>query len=186
MSISSWSLPGLPPLPDDGACDHLAGRMLPALQLHAHDGTMLDLAGLRGLTILFVHTLIGRPDRPNPPDWDQLPGAHGSTPQALGYRTLHETFQREGIAIFGISAQDSDAQLEAATRLDLPFRLLSDTDGAFGNALALPRFTSAGKSLTQRATLILRDTLILTVLYPVPDPAEDAGTALSRLRSHRL
>ncbi len=72
---------------NDGGADHLQpGTRLPPFALPATDGRQVDLAALAGKTLLIVYPWTGRPGHPNPPDWDAIPGAHGSTPELEGFR----------------------------------------------------------------------------------------------------
>ena len=56
----------------------------------------VNFAKLAGMAIVYCYPWTGRPGLPNPPDWDDIPGAHGSTPQAEGFRDLYAGFQQVG------------------------------------------------------------------------------------------
>ena len=62
-----------------------------------------------------------------------------------------------------------------ATRLELPFALLSDAGFGLTAALRLPTFTAGGQRLLRRLTLVVRAGVIETVFYPVFPP--DRSTA---------
>lgn len=130
---------------DDGAATHLPGARLPQLALPASDGSVVNLADRQGWWVLYCYTLTGRPGVPLPPAWDSTPGAHGSTPQSEAFRDRHAEFAALGVAILGLSTQDTAWQREAARRLRLPYPLLSDTGLQLQAALGLPTF-QAGKS----------------------------------------
>lgn len=93
-------------------------------------------------------------------------------------------FAALGARIFGLSTQDTAYQQEAATRLHLPFPLLSDERLEFASALRLPTFAVHGMTLIKRLTLVIRDGTIETVFYPVFPPDADAGTVAAWLRTH--
>jgi peroxiredoxin len=76
--------------------------------------------------------------------------------------------------VFGLSTQDTDYQSEAATRLHLPFALLSDADLAFARALGLPTFEVDGMVLLKRLTLVIDEGWIGKVFYPVFPPDKSA------------
>jgi peroxiredoxin len=76
--------------------------------------------------------------------------------------------------VFGLSTQDTDYQSEAATRLHLPFALLSDADLAFAGALGLPTFEVEGMVLLKRLTLVIDEGWIEKVFYPVFPPDKSA------------
>jgi peroxiredoxin len=86
------------------------------------------------------------------------------------------------VEVFGLSSQDPAYQLEAATRLHLPYALLSDADLAFSQALGLPTFEVDGTTLLRRLTMIVRDGVVEQVLYPVFPPDRAADEALAALR----
>ncbi len=166
----------------EGEADHLKpGVRLPQLVLPATNGSDVSLATLQGRSIVAVYPWTGRPGHPNPPNWDDIPGAHGSTPELEGFRNHHAEFTRLGVAIFGLSRQTSDYQREMAARLRLPFLILSDAEGRFAASLRLPSFATGGETYLKRLTLVVSDGVIESVVYPVTDPARHAADLLPRL-----
>ena len=166
----------------EGVADHLEpGAKLPPLALPSTAGRDVCLARLAGRSVIAVYPWTGRPGRPNPPNWDDIPGAHGSTPELEGFRDYFEDFARRGVMIFGLSRQTSDYQREMATRLRLPFLVLSDAEGVFTAALRLPSFTTGGDIYLRRLTFVVTDGMIESVIYPVPDPAGHAADVLKRI-----
>ena len=159
------------------------GTLLPPVSLPATDGTEVDLADLPGRSIVAVYPWTGRPGKPNPPNWDDIAGAHGSTPELEGFRDLHDRFARHGTRVFGLSLQATDYQQEVAARLGLPFPLLSDAEGVYAEALALPNFATGGESYLKRLTLAVKDGEVEWVFYPVPDPAGHAAEVLHWLET---
>ena len=88
-------LPRFPEAIEDGGAGHLTpGLTLPSIALPATDGGMFALAASQGRSVLIVYPWTGRPGHPNPPDWDFIPGAHGSTPELEGFRDRHDDFTR--------------------------------------------------------------------------------------------
>jgi peroxiredoxin len=179
--------PDLPVPVDDGAADHLVGMALPAVVLPATDGTTvrLDDPGAPP-TVVFAYPRTGRPDE-DPPGgleaWNAIPGARGCTPQACGYRDRFDEFVALGVRVFGLSTQDTAYQSEAATRLELPYPLLSDERLELATALDLPRWDHLGQVLLKRLTMLVRDGRIGWVEYPVFPSDADAGRVLDRLRA---
>jgi peroxiredoxin len=164
---------------NDGGADHLnPGMALPSCALPATDGSHVDFAALKGRSLAIVYPWTGRPGHPNPPNWDEIPGAHGSTPEFEGFRDHHVGFQRLGVRLFGLSRQTTEYQRELVTRLALPFPILSDSAGRFAAALRLPSFVTGGEIYLKRLTLLIADARIETVFYPVPDPAGHAAELL--------
>ena len=124
-----YELPeGLPIPVDDGASDHLPGTRLPAVPLRSTTGNVVELVSLAGRTVVYCYPRMGRPDEEMPQDWDEIPGARGCTPQSCAFRDHHAELRSLGARVFGLSAQDTEYQREAAQRLHLPFELLSDEE----------------------------------------------------------
>ena len=175
----------LPSPVDDGAADHLLGRRVPALTLPATSGDALDLSALTGRTIVYAYPRTGRPgEAPLVEDWDEIPGARGCTPESCAFRDHHAELRAAGAGVVGLSTQDPDYQREAATRLHLPYPLLSDADLALTRALDLPTFEAAGQVLLRRLTLLVRDGVVEHVWYPVFPPDSHPQEVLSWLLSN--
>jgi peroxiredoxin len=176
---------------DDGCARHLVrGRALPDLALPTTGGGTVNFSRLDGWSILFVYPWTGRPGLDNPPRWDDIPGAHGSTPEAEGFRNLYRTFVEVGTRVYGLSAQTTDWQKEFATRLGLPFDLVSDADRHFQRALSLPTFETGGVVYLTRLTLAIKDGRIERTIYPVHAPGAHSRDVLVWLnerisRTHR-
>jgi peroxiredoxin len=154
---------------------------VPSVALPATDGTAVNLAALQGRSVIAVYPWTGRPGLPNPPDWDRIPGAHGSTPELEGFRDRHADFARSNFRLFGLSRQDTAYQRELVARLGLPFPILSDDAGAFGAALMLPTFATGGTNYLKRLTLLVAGGSIERVFYPVIDPAGHAAEILREI-----
>ncbi|MEZ5873656.1 MAG: peroxiredoxin [Hyphomicrobiales bacterium] len=173
---------GFPTTTDSGEASHLApGMALPRIALPATDGTDVCVATLPGRSLVMVYPWTGRPGVPNPPDWDDIPGAHGSTPELKGFRDGARLFAARDITLLGLSRQSTHYQRELVERLRLPFPILSDADGAFAGALRLPTFSTGGETYLKRLTLAVSEGVIERVFYPVADPAHHAGEILSAL-----
>lgn len=161
----------------------LIGLKLPNVALDATSGPPVNLARLRGRSVVFIYPWTGRPGHPDPPNWDVIPGAHGSTPRAMGYAKHHASFEKLGTRIFGLSLQDAEWQAEFAQRAGLPFALLSDHKGEFSRPLDLPVFQTGCADYLRRLTLVAKDGRVETVRYPVPVAEGDAEETLAMLLS---
>lgn len=166
---------------DDGAAAHLVpGRPLPDLAVPLTDGRSLRLARLgHGRLVIFVYTWTGRPGIANPPGWDGIAGAHGSTPQAQGFANLYDAFRALDCDVVGMSNQTTAWQREFADRLKLPFPLASDEAGTVCAALSLPTFKAGDETYLKRLTIAARDGLIEHVWYPVHPPDVHAREVLA-------
>jgi len=179
------TLPNDLPVPvDDGACDHLHGLALPSVLLKATDGSLVDLAALPGLSVVYAYPRTGAPGQTPGADWNLIPGARGCTPQSCGFRDHHAELQRFGARVFGLSTQSTEYQREAVERLHLPFPLLSDAELRLTEALNLPAFEYDGMTLIKRLTLFVREGWIDDVIYPVFPPDQSANQVLDWLARH--
>jgi peroxiredoxin len=97
------------------------------------------------------------------------------------FGALSPRFEALDVRLFALSLQEVGYQQELATRLGLPFPLLSDTGEEFSGALALPSFATGGQTYLKRLTLVVRDGAIEVPFYPVPDPATHADEVLAWL-----
>jgi peroxiredoxin len=189
MSISHDPnvLPGGLPIPqDDGAARHLAGLKLPSVPLPAMDGSIVDLSGLSGRTVVYIYPRTGVPGQEPPDGWDAIPGARGCTPQSCSFRDHFAELRQLGVThVLGLSTQDSAYQNEAAERLELPFPILSDGDLALARAIKLPTFTIAGMVLLKRMVLVIDAGVIAKVFYPVFPPDKSAEEVIAWLHASR-
>lgn len=183
MSEVDWTL--IPAPADDGGADHLEGSSLPDVSLPATDGKTVALRNLRGWSVIYIYPMTGRPDRDLPDGWDDIPGARGCTPQSCAYRDHMAALNGYGVDhLFGLSTQNSTYQAEAVERLHLPYRLLSDAEGAFGDAMNLPVLEADGQRLLKRLTMIVKDGEIEKVFYPVFPPDQDVENVIAWLRGN--
>jgi peroxiredoxin len=180
------SLPtDLPAPEDDGAADHLVGLIVPAIALPSTDGGQVDVAKLKGQTVLYAYPKTGIPGQALPDGWDAIPGARGCTPEACAFRDHFAELKGAGADhVFGLSTQSTNYQKELHDRLHLPFPILSDAKLDFAGALGLPTFEAWGDALLKRITLIIRDATIEHVFYPVFPPDGHAQEVMAWLRAH--
>ena len=177
----------LPTPVDDGAADHLPGLRLPPIALPSTDGTdvRLDLPPQDAdRLVVYAYPRTGVPgEEPLTPDWDEIPGARGCTPESCGFRDHHDDLRAAGAAVVGLSTQDTPYQREMVQRLDLPYPVLSDRDLVATRALRLPTFEAAGQTLLRRLTLVISDGAVEHVFYPVFPPDRHAAEVREWLRA---
>ena len=175
MTLRPWPAPA-----DDGGARHLArGQAMPDLALPTTTGETVSFARLAGRAVVFCYPWTGRPGAANPPGWDDIAGAHGSTPEAEGFRDLYTAFADLDVAVFGLSTQPTEYQRELADRLALNYALASDAEFRFARALRLPVFEAGGERYLKRLTLVLGDGRIEFVFYPVHPPDAHAREVLA-------
>jgi peroxiredoxin len=176
--------PDIPAPKDDGRARHLTGLKVPDVVLPATGGGVVNLSKLKGRTVVYVYPRTGVPGVDAPPGWDQIPGARGCTPQSCGFRDHFAELKALGVAqVFGLSAQDTGYQQEAADRLHLPFPILSDAELNLATSLHLPMFMTSGMTLLARMALVIEDGTIVKVFYPVFPPDKNAEEVIAWLRS---
>jgi len=172
---------------DDGGARGLVGARVPSIPLPATDGSVVDLSKLVGRAVVYAYPRTGQPGVENPAGWDMIPGARGCSPQSCAFRDHFGALKQLGVSdVFGLSTQGTSYQREAAERLRLPFRLLSDEQFKLAGALHLPTFTTSGMTLLKRLTMIIRDGKIGHVFYPVFPPDGNAHDVIVWLNSAGL
>ena len=179
-----WSK--IPAPVDDGAAKHLIGMKIPPVALQATDGASVMLASLPGRVVLFAYPRTGEPGKIGlVDDWDMIPGARGCTPQACSFRDLFSELRAAGAKhVFGLSTQSNAYQTEMAARLHLPFPVLSDEKLELTDALNLPTMEVADLTLIKRLALIVDDSTVTHVFYPVFPPDRNAGDVLAWLKAN--
>jgi peroxiredoxin len=179
------ALPSNLPAPqDDGACNHLVGKPLPDIFLDSTQNTPINLSLIKGWIVIYCYPMTGKPNVPLPNGWDEIPGARGCTPQSCAFRDHFVAFARLKTQVFGLSTQPTEYQQEAATRLALPYLLLSDEGLEFARVLNLPTFKAENIELIKRLTLIIQNGIIRQCFYPVFPPDKNAEEVINWLESH--
>jgi peroxiredoxin len=183
MNLSE--IPDNIPIPeDDGAADHLVHSRLPELTLRATNNELINIGKLAGIVVLYIYPMTGKPDTPLPHGWNEIAGARGCTPQSCGFRDHYSELQTLNTSVFGISVQETDYQLEAKERLNLPFELISDSKLLLKSTLNLPTFIVQDMELYKRITLIAKDGNIEKVFYPIFPPNENVDAVIKWLSEY--
>lgn len=179
-----WSK--IPAPEDDGATAHLVGMTIPPVSLRATNDTAVVLSELKGRTVVFAYPRTGEPGKISlVDDWDMIPGARGCTPQTCAFRDLFAELKAAGAKqVYGLSTQSNAYQTEMASRLHLPFPVLSDEALELTEALRLPVMEVADLTLIKRLALVIDDAAITHVFYPVFPPDRNAGDVLQWLKAN--
>jgi peroxiredoxin len=176
---------GLPEPADDGGADHLPGLEIPNLVLPSSQGPV-DLAELaQDRLVLYVYPRAGRPDRPMPHGWDEIPGARGCTPQSCGFRDHGAELEALGARVAGLSAQSIEDQIEFAERNRIRYPVISDEWLEVERWLGLPTFDVEGMTLYRRLALVAERGRIAKVFYPVFPPDRNAEEVVTWLKQAR-
>lgn len=175
------------PIPeDDGGCNHLVGFPLPSINIHSTSGDMVNLADETGWVVIYCYPMTGRPGQVIPDGWADIPGAAGCTPQSCSFSDHYRSLVVLGAQVFGMSTQTTADLIEAVHRLQLPYKLLSDSALLFAGKLNLPVFEIAGLRLLKRVTLVIKDGVIKKFFYPVFPPDRNVDEVLSWLHLHAV
>lgn len=176
-------LPKNLPIPiDEGACSQLLGKVLPDVSLQSTQKTTINLSLIKGWLVIYCYPMTGQPNVDLPDGWNEIPGARGCTPQSCSFRDNFQTLLDLKVNVYGLSTQRTEYQQEAATRLHLPFPLLSDEHLAFTRILNLPVFEINQMQLNKRVTLIVLDGVIQHYFYPVFPPDKNVNDVIDWLK----
>jgi peroxiredoxin Q/BCP len=92
-------------------------------------------------------------------------GTPGCTTEACQFEAERETYQSDGVAIYGVSTDDVDSHADFATEHDIGFDLLVDPDADIADSFDVD--TSEGRAT--RTTFVLDDGEVRAV-YEDVDP----------------
>lgn len=152
---------------------------LPDLVLDSSQGPV----NVRDFGVVYVYPQTGRPGRPMPPGWEEIPGAVGCTAESCAFRDRFPDFP---LPVAGLSAQPLDDQLEFAERNAMPFPVIADPERRLGAALDLPTFEAGGQTLYERLTLVAEDGRIVKVFHPIDAPEQNAEEVLAWLEARHV
>jgi len=161
----------LPKPNNDGGCDHLLNALIPDISLLTQNGSLLKLKRLDTFRlVIYCFPMTGHPDRPLPDKWDVIPGARGCTPQTCSFRDNYDELIKKNALPIGLSTQSTEDLKEMTTRLHVPFDIVSDQQLVFSSNLNLPTFSINDKKFIKRLTLIVDQSVIKHVFYPIFHP----------------
>ena len=153
-----------------GDMDTLKNKNFPNISLPNQDGNLLNLHRLDTFRmVLYFYPMTGRPDRPLPDNWNNIPGAKGCTIQTCSFRDKYDEIISINAVPIGISSQSVDDNKEMTSRLKVPYDVLSDEKLELCTELNIPTFLVDSKVFLKRITLIVEKNIIKKVFYPIND-----------------
>ena len=120
------------------------GKPAPEFDVVASDGTKLKLSALKGKpVVLFFY-----PKNETP----------GCTTEACSLRDAWTAFQKKGVVLIGVSADDDKSHKEFIDHHKLPFKLVSDPKGLLAAKYGVPSTdTLVGRFLNRQTVVIGAD-----------------------------
>ena len=163
---------GLPQPIDDGASDHLLGMTIPDMILQSTKNPILDLSEIDSrYKILYFFPMIAiLGENVPPPEWNEIPGARGCTPQNISMSKHSDDLQKYDAISIGISTQSIDELTKVSSLRKFSQILVSDGSLEFQNKLNIPIFEFEGKVMYKRLTLVVQESRIVKVFYPIFPP----------------
>ena len=168
-----------------GDMNTLKNKNFPNISLPNQDGNLLNLYRLDTFRmVLYFYPMTGRPDRPLPDNWNNIPGAKGCTIQTCSFRDNYDEIISLNAVPIGISSQSVDDNKEMTNRLKVPYDVLSDDKLQLSNELNIPTFSVGSKIFLKRITLIVEKKIIKKVFYPINDINKHIEEVLKWLKAN--
>ena len=172
-------------LQNDDDMNNLKNTDFPFISLPNQDGNLLNLHRSDTFRmILYFYPMTGRPDRPLPDNWNNIPGVKGCTIQTCSFRDNYDEIISLNALPIGISSQSIDDNKEMTSRLKVPYDVLSDEKLELSNELNIPTFSVNSKFFLKRITLIVEKKIIKKVFYPINDINKHIEEVLKWLKAN--
>jgi peroxiredoxin Q/BCP len=146
------------------------GDTAPDFSATTYDGKTINLSdyvGKRGVVLFFY-----------PKD-----GTAICTKEVCAFRDSYEKFIDAGVEVIGVSSDDPGSHQEFAERHQLPFPLISDTDGALRKAFGVSKTFGL---FPGRATYVIDDRGIVKLIFSAQFVAEQHVTEALTALSHDI
>ena len=155
----------------DGACEHLLNLTIPDISLPTQDSSLLRLNRTDTFRlVIFCYPMTGNPDRPLPENWNMIPGARGCTLQNCSFRDNYDNLIKANALPIGISTQSISDIKEMTIRLNIPYDIVSDEELLLTSGINLPTFSVGDKKFIKRLTLVVENSVIKKIFYPIFTP----------------
>lgn len=170
---------------NDGACDHLLGKMTPSILLPSTSGDSLDTCTIETkFVIVYFFPMMAVPGKSLPTGWNDIPGARGCTPQNITINEHVDDLLKYGATPIGISSQPMVELSMLSESREFSQILLSDIDLKFEEKLDIPTFQVENKAMYKRITLILNESKVIKVFYPIFPPDKHIFEILDWLKNN--
>jgi peroxiredoxin Q/BCP len=146
------------------------GDLAPDFSLPDAEGQLVNLADFRGKRVVLYFY-----PRDNTP---------GCTKEACGFRDAYLDYQAQDIVILGISTDDAKSHTKFTQKFNLPFPLLSDTDGqvaAAYDSYGLKKFMGKEYMGVSRNTFVIGPDGRIEKIYLKVKPDQHAAEILRDL-----
>ena len=163
----------LPPPDNDGECDHLLGQIVPSIILQSTKGDSFDICKIHtNFVILYFFPMMVISEKNLPFGWNHIPGARVCTPQNITINEHIEDLLKYDATPIGISTQPNDELIKLSVLRNFSQSLMSDNELKFQEKLNIPTFHVENKTMYKRLTLIVKNSKIVKVFYPIFPPDE--------------
>jgi len=170
---------------NDGACDHLLGKMTPNILLPSTSGNPLDTCTIETkFVIMYFFPMMAVLGKSLPIGWNDIPGARGCTPQNITINEHIDDLLKYGATPIGISTQPIVELSKLSESREFSQTLLSDVNLKFNEKLDIPTFQVENKTMYKRLTLILNESKIIQVFYPIFPPDKHVFEILEWLKNN--
>ena len=166
------SLPeNLPKPENDGEADHLPDMIIPKIVMPSTIEGMLDITKINtNYLILYFFPKMVVPGEDIPSGWNDIPGARGCTFQNIAITKHLAELEKYDVVSVGISTQRIEELKEISTVRKFSHILVSDNKLKFWEKIRIPIFRFNNSTMYKRLTLIVKDSRIIKVFYPIFPP----------------
>jgi len=156
---------------NDGTCDHLLGKTIPSIPLPSTNGDSLDACIVdTEFVIMYFFPMMAVPEKSLPAGLNNIPGARGCTPQNIVISEHIDDLLKYDATPIGISTQPINELTKVSSLRKFVQPLVSDSDLEFQEKLNIPTFQFENKMMYKRLTLIVQESRIVKVFYPIFPP----------------